>query len=86
MRVDQGAGRPGRVYPDRDGRVVRLRLLQPPVPLLWKVTGQGDARLYLLGYAVVIAVSVLFDLLLTPFVLPPVMTLFRSLEPDRVLA
>ena len=34
----------------------------------------------------VIAVSVLFDLLLTPFVLPPVMALFRSLEPDRALA
>ena len=34
----------------------------------------------------VIAVSVLFDLLLTPFVLPPVMAMFRSLEPDRALA
>lgn len=33
----------------------------------------------------VIAVSVLFDLLLTPFVLPPVMAMFRRLEPDRVL-
>ena len=34
----------------------------------------------------VIGVSVLFDLLLTPFVLPPVMAMFRRLEPDRVLA
>jgi len=34
----------------------------------------------------VIVVSVLFDLLLTPLVLPPVMAMFRRLEPDRSLA
>jgi rod shape-determining protein MreD len=34
----------------------------------------------------VVLVSVLWDLLLTPFVLPPVMAMFRHLEPDRSLA
>ena len=34
----------------------------------------------------VIAVAMLWDVLLTPFVLPPVMALFRRLEPDRALA
>jgi rod shape-determining protein MreD len=34
----------------------------------------------------VIAVALLWDVLLTPFVLPPVMALFRRLEPDRALA
>ena len=35
----------------------------------------------------VIGVSVVFDVLLTPFVLPPVMAMFRRLEhPDRALA
>ena len=33
----------------------------------------------------VIAVAMLWDILLTPFVLPPVMALFRRLEPDRTL-
>jgi rod shape-determining protein MreD len=33
----------------------------------------------------VIAVAMLWDVLLTPFVLPPVMALFRRLEPDRSL-
>jgi rod shape-determining protein MreD len=32
----------------------------------------------------VIAVAVVWDILLTPFVLPPVMALFRRLEPARV--
>lgn len=32
----------------------------------------------------VILVAVVWDVLLTPFVLPPVMTLFRRLEPARV--
>ena len=32
----------------------------------------------------VILVAVLWDVLLTPFVLPPVMTLFNRLQPDRV--
>jgi rod shape-determining protein MreD len=32
----------------------------------------------------VIGVAVIWDVLLTPFVLPTVMTLFRRLEPDRV--
>lgn len=31
----------------------------------------------------VILVAVIWDVLLTPFVLPPVMTLFNRLEPDR---
>ena len=34
----------------------------------------------------VILVAVLWDVLLTPFVLPPVMAMFRRLEPDRALA
>ena len=34
----------------------------------------------------VIAVALLWDVVLTPFVLPPVMALFRLLEPDRALA
>lgn len=33
----------------------------------------------------VVLVSVLWDLLLTPLVLPPVMAMFRRLEPDRSL-
>jgi len=32
----------------------------------------------------VILIAVIWDVLLTPFVLPPVMTLFRRLEPARV--
>jgi rod shape-determining protein MreD len=34
----------------------------------------------------VIGVAMLWDILLTPFVLPPVMTMFRRLQPDRSLA
>jgi len=34
----------------------------------------------------VILVALLWDVLLTPLVLPPVMTMFRHLEPDRSLA
>jgi rod shape-determining protein MreD len=34
----------------------------------------------------VIAVAVAWDVLLTPFVLPPVMALFQRLQPDRALA
>jgi rod shape-determining protein MreD len=34
----------------------------------------------------VILVAVLWDVLLTPFVLPPVMTLFNRLQPDRATA
>jgi rod shape-determining protein MreD len=34
----------------------------------------------------VIAVALVWDVLLTPLVLPPVMTLFRRIEPDRSLA
>ena len=33
----------------------------------------------------VIAVAVAWDILLTPFVLPPVMALFQRLEPDRAV-
>ena len=32
----------------------------------------------------VIGVAVLWDVVLTPFVLPPLMALFRRLEPARV--
>jgi len=32
----------------------------------------------------VILVAVVWDVLLTPFVLPPVMAMFRRLEPARV--
>jgi rod shape-determining protein MreD len=34
----------------------------------------------------VIAVAVAWDVLLTPFVLPPVMALFQRLQPDRAVA
>lgn len=34
----------------------------------------------------VIVVAVVWDVLLTPFVLPPLMAMFRRLEPDRVPA
>jgi rod shape-determining protein MreD len=34
----------------------------------------------------VIFVALLWDILLTPFVLPPVMAMFRRLQPDRSLA
>ncbi|MGZ5401092.1 MAG: rod shape-determining protein MreD [Nocardioides sp.] len=34
----------------------------------------------------VILIAVVWDVLLTPFVLPPLMGMFRRLEPDRVLA
>jgi rod shape-determining protein MreD len=34
----------------------------------------------------VIGVAMLWDILLTPFVLPPVMTMFRRVQPDRSLA
>ncbi len=33
-----------------------------------------------------VSVSVLWDVVLTPFVLPPVMAMFRRLEPDRAFA
>jgi len=36
------------------------------------------------GVLEVIVVAVVWDVLLTPFVLPPVMTLFRRLQPARV--
>jgi rod shape-determining protein MreD len=34
----------------------------------------------------VIGVALLWDILLTPFVLPPVMAMFRRLQPDRSMA
>lgn len=34
----------------------------------------------------IIAIALLWDVLLTPLVLPPVMAMFRHLEPDRSLA
>lgn len=45
-----------------------------------------DAALSVPDLLQVIAVSVVLDVLLTPFVLPPVMGMFRRLEPDRALA
>lgn len=44
----------------------------------------GDLRTDVAGLLLVIGVGVLWDVLLTPFVLPPVMRLFSSLEPRRV--
>jgi rod shape-determining protein MreD len=38
------------------------------------------------GVLAVVLVAVLWDVLLTPFVLPPLMGMFRRLEPDRVTA
>jgi len=46
----------------------------------------GDTSLGIGEVFEVIAVSLLWDVLLTPLVLPPVMALFRRLEPDRSLA
>jgi rod shape-determining protein MreD len=46
----------------------------------------GDTGLALSEILEVIGVSLLWDVLLTPLVLPPVMALFRRLEPDRSLA
>lgn len=46
----------------------------------------GDAAVGIPELLQVIGVSVLLDLLLTPFVLPPVMAMFRRLEPERALA
>ncbi|WP_243056981.1 rod shape-determining protein MreD [Nocardioides sp. SR21] len=45
-----------------------------------------DAALGVPDLLQVIGVSVVLDVLLTPFVLPPVMGMFRRLEPDRALA
>ena len=38
------------------------------------------------GVLTVVLVAVLWDVLLTPFVLPPLMGMFRRLEPERVSA
>ena len=38
------------------------------------------------GVLAVVLVAVVWDVLLTPFVLPPLMGMFRRLEPDRVTA
>ena len=46
----------------------------------------GDTALGMGEILEVIVVSLLWDVLLTPLVLPPVMALFRRLEPDRSLA
>jgi len=46
----------------------------------------GDTSLGIREILEVVAVSLLWDVLLTPLVLPPVMALFRRLEPDRSLA
>ncbi|GAA4374969.1 rod shape-determining protein MreD [Nocardioides caricicola] len=45
-----------------------------------------DAALGIPDLLQVIGVSVVLDVLLTPFVLPPLMAMFRRLEPDRALA
>lgn len=44
----------------------------------------GDLRTDVPGVLSVIGIGVAWDLLLTPFVLPPVMKLFSTLEPRRV--
>jgi rod shape-determining protein MreD len=46
----------------------------------------GDAAPGVPGLLEVIAIALLWDVALTPFVLPAVMTMFRRLEPDRSLA
>ncbi len=38
------------------------------------------------GVLAVVLVAVVWDVLLTPFVLPALMGMFRRLEPDRVAA
>ena len=43
----------------------------------------GEARLDVPGLLGVILVAVIWDVLLTPFVLPPLMGMFRRLEPQR---
>lgn len=43
----------------------------------------GDLRTDIPGLLLVIGIGVLWDVLLTPFVLPPVMKLFSTLEPRR---
>ena len=43
----------------------------------------GEARLDVSGLLGVILVAVVWDVLLTPFVLPPLMGMFRKLEPGR---
>jgi len=45
----------------------------------------GDAGLGIGEILPVLLVSLLWDLLLTPLVLPPVMAMFRQLEPERAL-
>ncbi|HYH33902.1 MAG TPA: rod shape-determining protein MreD [Nocardioides sp.] len=45
-----------------------------------------EAAFGVTGLLEVIAVAVVWDVLLTPFVLPPLMTLFHRLEPERVPA
>lgn len=44
----------------------------------------GQAAFDVSGLLGVVLVAVVWDVLLTPFVLPPVMSLFRTLEPERV--
>ena len=48
----------------------------------------SDPAMSISGLLEVVLVAVVWDVLLTPFVLPPLMTMFRKLEParDRVLA
>ncbi|MFC6288308.1 rod shape-determining protein MreD [Nocardioides sp. GCM10027113] len=46
----------------------------------------GDPVTGIVALLQVIAVAVAWDVLLTPFVLPPVMGLFQRLEPERVPA
>ena len=46
----------------------------------------GDPALGVVELLQVILVAVGWDVLLTPFVLPPVMAMFRRLQPDRSLA
>ncbi len=46
----------------------------------------GEATLDVAAFLQVILVAVLWDVLLTPFVLPPLMGMFRRLQPARVAA
>ena len=44
----------------------------------------GESAFGVVTLLQVILVAVVWDVLLTPFVLPPLMGMFRRLEPDRV--
>lgn len=44
----------------------------------------GDTPFDVVGLLQIIGVALIWDVLLTPFVLPPIMALFRAIRPERV--